>query len=103
MNTFADTELMLRTAISISENSIKDIASGANIKANTLYKWKSNNKVHLSPSKADSLLLYFENEEPHTLLVAELLIIVYLNLYNYLSSSTDEEVTEEDENYDRLC
>lgn len=96
MNTFADTELMLRTAISISENSIKDIASGANIKANTLYKWKSNNKVHLSPAKADSLLHYFYEEEPQTLLAATALNYVYLYLLDYLASSTDYEVTMEE-------
>ncbi len=42
MNTFAETELLLRTAIILSDNSVKVIASGAGIKANTLYKWKTN-------------------------------------------------------------
>ena len=42
MSTFAETELLLKTAINLSDNSVKDIAAGAEIKANTLYKWKTN-------------------------------------------------------------
>lgn len=42
MSTFAETEILLKTAIMLSDNSVKDIASGAGIKAGTLYKWKTN-------------------------------------------------------------
>ena len=62
--TFAETEALLKTTIGLSGRSIKDIAAATNIKMNTLYKWKSSGKGHLSPSKADKLLLYFIHEEP---------------------------------------
>jgi hypothetical protein len=44
------------------------VATG--IKANTLYKWKTT-PVHLSPEKADKLLLYFMENEPERLDLAE--------------------------------
>ena len=58
MNTFAETEALLRTAIILSDNSIKQIAVESGIKANTLYNWKTTD-VHLSPAKSDALLTYF--------------------------------------------
>ena len=42
MNTFSETETILKTAIILSQNSVKDIAEACGIKANTLYKWKTN-------------------------------------------------------------
>ena len=56
MNTFAKTELLLKTAINLSQNSVKHIAAECGIKANCLYKWKTTD-VNLSPSKHDALLL----------------------------------------------
>ena len=91
MNTFAETELLLKAAIILSQNSVKDIAAACGIKANTLYKWKTTD-VHLSPAKADTLQLYFIENEPETILVAQILNYVYLKLYFYLTSSTDQEV-----------
>ena len=95
MNTFAETELALRTAISLSDNSVKQIAAASGIKANTLYKWKTNDNVHLSPSKSDTLLLYFLENEPKAIIAAIFLNYVLEILYVYLSSSTEEEVAEE--------
>ena len=93
MYTFAETELLLRTAVNLSDNSVKQIAAAAGIKANTIYKWTSNENVHLSPQKADALLLYFLENEPKAIVAAVLLNYVLELLYVYLSSSTDEEVT----------
>ena len=59
------------------------------IKANTLYKWKTNEKVHLSPAKADALLLYFIENEPDTIITASVFNYVLVKLYLYLTSSTD--------------
>ncbi len=57
-NTFAKTEALLQTAIGLLGSSIKEIAAATNILLNTLYKWKTSNKAHLSPQKANRLLLY---------------------------------------------
>ena len=88
MNTFAETEVLLKTAIILSQNSVKDIAEACGIKANTLYKWKTTD-VHLSPQKADALLLYFIENEPQAIIAAYVLNYVLLKLYIYLTSSTD--------------
>ena len=69
-NTFAETEALLQTAIGLPGRSIREIAAATDIKPNTLYKWKSSN-VHLSPQKADALLLYFIQNEPDRLERAE--------------------------------
>ena len=69
-NTFAETEALLLTAINMKGNTVKDIAVATGIKADTLYKWKTT-EVHLSPSKADALLLYFIQNEPQRLELAE--------------------------------
>ena len=69
-NTFAETEALLQTAIGLPGRSIKEIAAATGIKVNTLYKWKSTN-VHLSPKKADALLLYFIQNEPARLELAD--------------------------------
>lgn len=55
MNTFVETEALLRLAITLSKTRVKKIAEECGIKANTLYKWKTTD-VHLSPQKADALL-----------------------------------------------
>ena len=88
MNTFAETELLLKTAITLSDSKVKEIAEATGIKANTLYKWKTTD-VHLSPAKADTLLLYFIEKEPGTLMTALALNYVLLKLYLYLTSSTN--------------
>ena len=72
MNTFAETEALLKSAIILSQNSVKDIATASGIKANTLYKWKTTD-VHLSPTKADALLLYFMENEPQALVAGAVL------------------------------
>lgn len=68
--TFAELERLLLTTINMPGSSIKDIASATGMKANTLYKWKTT-PVHLSPDKADRLLLYFMEYEPERLELAE--------------------------------
>lgn len=68
--TFAETEALLLTAIGLPGHSIKAIAAATGIKADTLYKWKTTD-VRLSPNKADALLLYFLENEPQRLELAE--------------------------------
>ena len=72
-NTFAEMEALLKTAIELPGSSIKEIAAATDIKPNTLYKWKSNKNAHLSPQKADALLLYFVQNEPERLAEADLI------------------------------
>ena len=71
--TFAETEKLLFTAIALPGSTIKAIAAATGIQANTLYKWKTT-PVHLSPEKADKLLLYFMEHEPDRLELAELFL-----------------------------
>ena len=71
--TFAELESLLLIAISLPGSSIKDISAATDIKTNTLYKWKTT-PVHLSPEKADKLLLYFMEHEPDRLELAELVL-----------------------------
>ena len=68
--TFAETEALLLTAINMKGNTVKDIGAATGIKVDTLYKWKTT-EAHLSPAKADALLLYFINKEPQRLELAE--------------------------------
>ena len=63
---FAEMEQLLLTAIGLPGLSIKTIAEATGIQANTLYKWKTTPN-HLSPEKADKLLLYFMEQEPQRL------------------------------------
>ena len=70
-NTFAEMEAILLTAIELPGNSLKEIAAATSILPNTLYKWKSSGKTHLSPKKTDKLLLYFIQNEPERLELAE--------------------------------
>lgn len=81
---------------------MKDIAAASGIKANTLYKWRTNEKVHLSPAKADALLLYFQEKEPKAIVAAIILRLVLIKLEDYLSSSTEEDVREGGVNYANL-
>ena len=67
---FAAMEQLLLTAIGLPGSSIKSIAAATGIQANTLYKWKTTPN-HLSPEKADRLLLYFMEQEPERLELAE--------------------------------
>ena len=71
--TFAETEALLLTAIRFPGRTTRAIAAATGIRADTLYKWKTT-KVHLSPSKADALLLYFIQNEPQRLELAETVI-----------------------------
>lgn len=71
-NTFAETESLLQTAIGLPGRSVKEIAEETGINASTLYKWKTTS-VHLSPQKADALLLYFMKNEPTRLDAAEII------------------------------
>lgn len=77
--TFAETETLLRTAINMRGHTVKAISAATGIRADTLYKWKTT-KVHLSPSKADALLLYFIENEPNRLELAETVIAAKNNL-----------------------
>lgn len=67
---FATMEQLLLTAIGLPGCSIKSIAKTTGIQANTLYKWKTTPN-HLSPEKADRLLLYFMEQEPERLELAD--------------------------------
>lgn len=71
--TFSHTESLLLTAIQLPGEPIKTIAAETGIKANTLYKWKTT-PVHLSPEKADKLLLYFMEHEPDRLELADAIL-----------------------------
>ena len=71
--TFSQTEFLLLTAIQLPGQSIKSIAAETGIHANTLYKWKAT-PVHLSPEKADKLLLYFMEHEPNRLKLADAIL-----------------------------
>lgn len=95
MTTFTETEALLKLAMTLSQSKVKQIAEATGIKANTLYKWRTTD-VHLSPQKADALLIYFIEQEPQTIVAASVLNYVLLKLYVYLSSSTEEEVAKEE-------
>ena len=68
--TFAEMEALLRTAINMKGHTVKAISAATGIRPDTLYKWKTS-EGHLSPSKADALLLYFIQNEPQRLELAE--------------------------------
>ena len=69
-NTYAETEALILTALDLDGRSIREICEATCINPSTIYKWKSSN-VHLSPQKLDRLLLYFMNEEPQRLELAQ--------------------------------
>lgn len=77
-NTIAETEALLLTAINMKGNTVKNIGTATGIKADTLYKWKTT-EVHLSPTKADALLLYFIHNEPQRLELAETVLAAMNN------------------------
>ena len=85
-NTFAETEALLLAAVELPGIRIKDLAAATGIQANMLYKWKGRYS-HLSPSKQDSLLLYFMRNEPERLEQAEQLKSVYIQ--NNKKNNTD--------------
>ena len=89
MTTFTETEAILKSAVILSKNSVKQISEGSKINVDTLYKWKTMRNRHLSPANADILLLYFEKNEPQTLIEAYVLNQVHNYLQDYLTSSTD--------------
>ena len=68
--TFSEMETLLLSAINLPGRNTREIAAATGVKPNTLYKWKTT-EVHLSPSKADALLLYFIQNEPKRLELAE--------------------------------
>ena len=78
--TFAETESILRTAINMKGRTVKAIADATGIRADTLYKWKTT-EVHLSPPKADALLLYFIQNEPMRLELAETVLAAKNNTF----------------------
>ena len=86
---FTEIESILLNAIKLSENSIKTIAGATGIKASTFYKWKTT-KVHLSPSKAETLLLYFMENEPLTLIQAVMLYTQTNILLSYQTVPCDD-------------
>ena len=77
--TFAETEAILKIAIRLPGNTIKDIAKSSGINASSLYKVSSSNS-HLSPQKADKLLLYFIHSEPERLNIASILYHKDINI-----------------------
>ena len=70
IRTYTQIETILRTALDVDGNSIKDIAAMANINLNTLYKWNCG-AMRFSPDNFDKLLLYFQEHEPERLDRAE--------------------------------
>ena len=72
--TFTQMNELLRTAANISAKNcggkkIEDIAVETNISTAMLYKWRSGSNMSLD--KLDSLLNYFQNNEPNRLEMAE--------------------------------
>ena len=71
--TFAEMNELLRTAAKIkyeSGRNIESIAAATGISSAMLYKWRSGSS-NLSGDKFDSLLKYFEEQEPKRLEMAE--------------------------------
>ena len=95
MNSNTEIDSLLKSSVILSENSVKQIASKSGINASTIYKWKTAD-VHLSPQKADALLIYFIENEPQAIIAAYALNYVLFKLYVYLTSFTDEEVRKEE-------
>lgn len=72
--TFTQMNELLRTAAQISPKNcggkkIEDIATETNISTAMLYKWRSGSNMSLD--KLDSLLNYFQTQEPNRLEMAE--------------------------------
>ena len=71
--TFAEMNELLRAAAKIkyeSGRNIESIAAATGISPAMLYKWRSGSS-NLSGDKFDSLLKYFEEQEPQRLEMAE--------------------------------
>ena len=68
--TYTQLEDILHTAFDSEGNSIKNIATMANINLNTLYKWNCG-AMRFSPDNIDKLLMYFQEHEPERLDRAE--------------------------------
>lgn len=71
--TFAEMNELLRTAAKIkyeSGKNVEDIAAATGMSSAMLYKWRSGSS-NLSGDKFDSLLKYFEEQEPKRLEMAE--------------------------------
>ncbi len=71
--TFAEMNELLRTAAKIKNKNgknIESIAAATGISSAMLYKWRSGSS-NLSGDKFDSLLKYFEEQEPKRLEMAE--------------------------------
>lgn len=68
--TYTQLEDILHTAFDSEGNSIKNIATMANINLNTLYKWNCG-AMRFSPDNIDKLLMYFQEHEPGRLDRAE--------------------------------
>lgn len=80
--TFAEMEALLRTAINMKGHTVKAIGAATGIRPDTLFKWKTTD-VHLSPPKADALLLYFIKNEPNRLELAETVLAAKNNTLEY--------------------
>ena len=59
IRTYTQLEGILHTAFDSEGNSIKNIATIANINLNTLYKWNCG-AMRFSPDNIDKLLVYFQ-------------------------------------------
>ena len=70
IRTYTQIEAILRTALDVDGNSIKDIAEMTGINRNTLYKWNCG-AMHFSPDNIDKLLMCFQEHEPERLDRAE--------------------------------
>ena len=71
--TFAEMNELLRTAAKIKYEdgqNVEGIAAAVGISPAMLYKWRSGSS-NLSGEKFDSLLKYFEEQEPKRLEIAE--------------------------------
>ena len=70
MKAFEETEDLLELAISLSKNSVKQIAEESGIMASTIYKWKVTENRHLTPQNSETLLRYFIEKEPQAIIAA---------------------------------
>lgn len=73
--TFSEMNELLRTAANINPkscggNNIENIAEKTNISTAMFYKWRSG-QSNLALDKLDTILFYFENNEPKRLEIAE--------------------------------
>ena len=69
MMTYAEIDALLKLALKLSENSVKQIAAKSRINADTLYKWKTMVR-NLSAQNLDRLMIYFMENEPQAIIAA---------------------------------